>query len=129
MVPSVGIHGWILVAGAAEGLGVDVPAAVAPEVPAAAVGAEMDGAAVAEHDGTFLPADLAEFFAVRDDHGERFSSSVKFSSLIYMMRDEKASPLPGMGLQEHVKGGVLKHASRKSFTASHRGSPEKITDP
>jgi len=78
VVPSVGIHGWILVAGVAEGLGVDVPAAVAPEVPTAAFGTEMDGAAVAEHDGMFLPAYLAEFFAVRDDHGERFSSYVKF---------------------------------------------------
>jgi hypothetical protein len=103
VVPSIGIHGWILVAAAAEGFGVDVPAAIAPEVPAAAIGTEMDGAAVAEHDGTFLPADLAEFFSVRDDHGERFSSSVKFSSLIYMMRDEKASPLPGTDGQEHVK--------------------------
>ena len=94
MVPSVGIHGRILVAGTAEGLGVDVPAPITPEVPAATVAAEMDGAAVAEYDGMFFPANLAEFFAVRDDHGERFSSSVKFSSLIYMMRDEKASPLP-----------------------------------
>jgi hypothetical protein len=89
----------------------------------------MDGAAVAEHDGTFLPADLAEFFAVRDDHGERFSSSVKFSSLIYMMSDEKASPLPRSARQEQVKRGALKHASQKDFTASSCGSPEKITDP
>jgi hypothetical protein len=29
----------------------------------------MDGASVAEHDGGFLAADLAEGFAVRDDHG------------------------------------------------------------
>ena len=80
------IDGGILVAARAKGLGVDVAAPVAPQVPAAAVDAEMDGAAVAEHDGMFFPADLAEFFAVRDDHGERFPSCVKFSSIIYMMK-------------------------------------------
>jgi hypothetical protein len=111
VVASIGVHGRILVAARAEGLGVDVPAPIAPEVPAATVAAEMDGAAVAEYDGIFFPANLAEFFAVRDNHGERFPSSVKFSSLIYMMRAEKASPLPGSDRKEHAKRGALKAAS------------------
>jgi hypothetical protein len=89
----------------------------------------MNGAAVAEYNGTFCLADLAEFFAVRDDHGERFPSGVKFSSLIYMMKAEKASPLPRSGRKEHVNMCSLKHASVKSFTALYRESSEKITDP
>jgi hypothetical protein len=88
----------------------------------------MDGAAVAEYDRMFFPADLAEFFAVRDDHEERFSSSVKISSLIYMMKAEKASPLPRSGRKEHGKECTLKPASAMSFTAFFRGSSEKITD-
>jgi hypothetical protein len=89
----------------------------------------MDGAAVAEYDGMFFPANLAEFFAVCDDHGERFSSSVKISSLIYMMKAEKASPLPRSCRKGHVKACTLKPASGNSFTALIRGSSEKITDP
>jgi hypothetical protein len=89
----------------------------------------MNGAAVAEYDGKFCLADLAEIFAVRDDHGERFPSCVKFSSLIYMMKAEKASPLPRSGRKEDVKMGSLKPASGKTFTALCRGSSEKITDP
>jgi hypothetical protein len=89
----------------------------------------MNGAAVAEYDGKFCLADLAQFFAVRDDHGEHFPLCVKFSSLIYMMKAEKASPLPRSDRKEHIKMGSLKPASGKSFTALFRGSSEKITDP
>jgi hypothetical protein len=54
----------------------------------------MNGTSVAEHDGLFFLADLTGFPAVGDNHGECFSSSVKYFALIYPMSMEKASPLP-----------------------------------
>ena len=72
MISSIRVHGGVFEAGRAEGLGVHVPAPVAPQVPAPAVGAKMNGAAIAEHDGRILSADLAECFAVRDNHGGLF---------------------------------------------------------
>jgi len=73
VVPSIRVHGRILVAGRAECLCVDVPAPITPEIPTAAVFTEGDLTAVAQDDGHFLLADLTEFLAVGDNHGERFS--------------------------------------------------------
>jgi hypothetical protein len=89
----------------------------------------MSGTSVAEHNGHFFLADLTEFLAVGDNHGERFSSFVKFSALIYPMSMEKASPLPESVPQERRKQSTVKTAPNQRFkTATHRSS-EKIKHP
>jgi hypothetical protein len=83
----------------------------------------MNGTSVAEHNGHFFLADLTEFLAVGDNHGERFSSFVKFSALIYPMSMEKASPLPESTSKECRKRCTVKTAPNQRFKTSIHGSP------
>jgi hypothetical protein len=89
----------------------------------------MNGTSVAEHDGHFFLADLTVFLAVGDNHGERFSSFVKFSALIYPMSMEKASPLPESVPKAHRKRSAMKTAPNQRFKTSIHGSSEKIKHP
>jgi hypothetical protein len=89
----------------------------------------MNGTSVAEHDGHFFLADLTVFLAVGDNHGECFSSSVKFSALIYPMSMEKASPLPESVPQGRRKQSAMKTAPNQRFKTCTHGSSEKIKHP
>jgi hypothetical protein len=89
----------------------------------------MNGTSVAEHDGCFFLTDLTVFLAVGHNHGERFSSSVKFSALIYPMSMEKASPLPESVPKEHRQQSAMKTAPNLRFKTSIHESSEKIAHP
>jgi hypothetical protein len=106
-----------------------MPATVTPEVPTAAVFAKMDRTAVAQDDGHLFPADLTEFLAVGDDHGEYFSWSVNFPALIYMMNVEKASALPESGPEKDRKQSIMKTAPHLCFKALRHESSEKVDHP
>jgi hypothetical protein len=89
----------------------------------------MNGTSVAEHNGHFFLADLTEFLAVGDNHGERFSSFVKISALIYPMSIEKASPLPESVSKEIRKRSTMKTAPNQRFKTSIQELSEKIKHP